>query len=139
MNSADHSVTRTARTLSGSPQASTMRPRRDEVGVSGGSVAASFVRGASTSSETTSGEAAASEDVVALSPAATSSTGRLSRVVAARIRLSGLLHLQLDVDARREVEPLKRLDGLAGRLDDVDQALVDAHLEMLATVLVDVR
>src|SRR5437016_10110951 len=115
MNSADQTTTRTARTPSGSPQAANMRARRDEEAVSG------------------------SEDVVAVSPAATSSTGRLSRVRVARVRPSGLLHLQLDVDARRKIEALESLDGLAGRLDDVDEALVNAHLEMLAAVLVEDR
>src|SRR5258706_5188746 len=116
MNSTDHTVTRTARTLSGSPHASTRRPSPDDVGFSGGSFAASVVTGASRPSEivSTSAEGAASEDVVALSPAATSSTGRLSRVLTARVRLSGLLHLQLDVDARRQIETLKRLDRLSG-------------------------
>ena len=50
-----------------------------------------------------------------------------------------LLHLQFDVDAGGEVEALQGLDGLAGRFHDVDQTLVDAHLEVLAAVLVDVR
>ena len=50
-----------------------------------------------------------------------------------------LLHLQFDVDAGGEVEALQGFDGLAGRLDDVDKALVDAHLEVFAGVLVDVR
>ena len=50
-----------------------------------------------------------------------------------------LLHLQFDVDAGRQVESLEGLDGLAGRLDDVDEALVNAHLEVLAAVLVDMR
>jgi hypothetical protein len=53
--------------------------------------------------------------------------------------VSDLLDLDLDVDAGGEVEALERLDGLRGGLDDVDEALVDAHLEVLARVLVDVR
>ena len=40
---------------------------------------------------------------------------------------------------RPEGRGVAGLYGLAGRLDDVDEALVDAHLEMLAAVLVDVR
>ena len=48
-----------------------------------------------------------------------------------------MLDLDLDVDARGEVEALERVDGLAGGLDDVDQPLVDPHLEVLAAVLVD--
>src|SRR5262245_47349088 len=44
--------------------------------------------------------------------------------------------LDLDVDAGREVEPHQRVDRLRGRRVDVDQALVRAHLEVLARVLV---
>src|SRR4051795_13431497 len=44
--------------------------------------------------------------------------------------------LDLDVDACREVEPHQRVDRLRGRRVDVDQALVRAHLEVLARVLV---
>src|SRR2546423_5129701 len=43
----------------------------------------------------------------------------------------------LDVDARRQVvEPLEGVDGLRGRLMDVDQPLVRADLEVLLRVLV---
>jgi hypothetical protein len=55
-----------------------------------------------------------------------------------RAELGGL-DLDLDVDTGREVETLEALDGLAGGLHDVEEALVDAHLEVLAGVLVDVR
>ena len=66
--------------------------------------------------------------------------GRRDLLIARACRsLLGLLHLQFDVDAGREVEALQGLDRLARRFDDVDQALVDAHLEVLAAVLVDVR
>src|ERR687897_3344605 len=45
--------------------------------------------------------------------------------------------LNLDVDARRQViEPLQRVHRLRGGLEDVDQPLVGADLEMLARVLV---
>src|SRR5215471_3136343 len=47
--------------------------------------------------------------------------------------------LDLDVDACREVEPHQRVDRLRRGIDDVDQALVRAHLEVLARVLVLVR
>src|SRR3954463_10719244 len=47
--------------------------------------------------------------------------------------------LDLDVDVRRQVETHQRVDGLGGRVDDVDEALVRAHLEVLAAVLVLVR
>jgi len=49
------------------------------------------------------------------------------------------LNLDFDVDAGREVEALKRVDRLRRVLDDVEQALVDPHLEVLAAVLVLVR
>src|ERR687897_3942993 len=48
-----------------------------------------------------------------------------------------LHQLYLDVDARREVvEPLQRVDRLRRGLQDVDQPLVRADLEVLARVLV---
>ena len=43
-----------------------------------------------------------------------------------------LLDLDLDVDTGRQIEPLQRVDRLGRRIEDVEQALVDAHLEMLA-------
>src|SRR5204863_8812323 len=47
------------------------------------------------------------------------------------------LEADLDVDAgRQRVQPLQRVDGFGRRLEDVDQALVGAHLEVLARVLV---
>src|SRR4051794_14153941 len=50
--------------------------------------------------------------------------------------VSSRRELDLDVHARREVDPLERVDGLRRRLVDVDQALVGADLEVLARVLV---
>src|SRR3954469_14110378 len=47
-----------------------------------------------------------------------------------------LSQLDLDVDAGRQVEPHQRVDRLRRRRMDVDQALVRAHLEVLARVLV---
>src|SRR6478736_5604620 len=47
--------------------------------------------------------------------------------------------LDLVVDVRRQVETHQRVDGLGRRVDDVDEALVRAHLEVLAAVLVLVR
>src|ERR1051326_2106638 len=49
------------------------------------------------------------------------------------------LELDLDVDAGRKVELHQSVDGLRGRIDDVEQPLVRAHLELLAALLVDVR
>src|SRR5690606_11279239 len=42
----------------------------------------------------------------------------------------------LDVDVSRKVETHQRVDSLRRRVDDVDQTLVGAHLEVLAAVLV---
>src|SRR4051794_620923 len=49
---------------------------------------------------------------------------------------SAPLELDLDVDARREIEPHQLVDRLRRRAEDVDEALVRAHLEVLARVLV---
>ena len=49
------------------------------------------------------------------------------------------LELDLDVDTRGEVETHQRIDGTAGGIENVDKALVGAHLELLARVLVLVR
>src|SRR5690349_23805966 len=53
--------------------------------------------------------------------------------------ISGSSELDLDVDVRRQVETHQRVDRLGGRVDDVDEALVRPHLEVLAGVLVLVR
>src|ERR1039458_9635002 len=47
--------------------------------------------------------------------------------------------LDLDVDAGRQVKPHQRVDRLRRGVDDVDQPLVRAHLEVLPRVLVLVR
>src|SRR5215831_15501291 len=49
------------------------------------------------------------------------------------------LELDLDVDAGGEVELAERVDRLLRRLEDVEQTLVGANLELLARLLVDVR
>src|SRR5215468_7924063 len=46
--------------------------------------------------------------------------------------------LDLDVDTGGEVELHQRVHGLRRRIDDVEQPLVRAHLELLAALLVDV-
>src|SRR3954470_7329432 len=56
-----------------------------------------------------------------------------------RPSVSDASELDLDVDAGRKVESHERVDGLRGRVDDVDEPLVGAHLEVLAAVLVLVR
>ena len=71
-------------------------------------------------------------------PVRTVSSAAAARSRRERCPGSDLLDLDLDVDARRQVEALERLDRLARRLDDVEEALVDPHLEVLARVLVDV-
>src|SRR5437870_6447581 len=50
-----------------------------------------------------------------------------------------LLELDLHVDAGGEVELAEGVDRLLRRLEDVEQALVGADLELLARLLVDVR
>src|SRR5207249_8761800 len=47
--------------------------------------------------------------------------------------------LDLDLDARRQVKLHQRVDRLRGRLEDVQEPLVGADLELLARLLVDVR
>src|SRR5438067_7599782 len=49
------------------------------------------------------------------------------------------LQLDLDVDAGGEVELAERVDRLLRRLEDVEQTLVGADLELLTRLLVDVR
>ena len=46
--------------------------------------------------------------------------------------------LDLHVDSRGEIEPHQSVDGLRGRLENVQQALVGSHLEMLTRFLVHV-
>src|SRR5262245_33402615 len=46
------------------------------------------------------------------------------------------LELDFDIDARREIEPHELVDRLRRRAEDVDEALVRAHLEVLPRVLV---
>src|SRR4051812_46521227 len=70
-----------------------------------------------------------------------------SSVVRCRPLLSGALlieavvglELDLDVDAGRQVEPHERVNRLGRRVENVDEPLVGAHLEVLARVLVLVR
>src|SRR3954447_9725061 len=50
--------------------------------------------------------------------------------------MSGASELDLDVDTGGEVEAHQGVDGLRRGVDDVDQPLVRAHLEVLARVLV---
>src|SRR6266436_3679593 len=49
------------------------------------------------------------------------------------------LELDLDVNTGRQIELHQRIDGLRGRIDNVEKTLVRAHLELLAALLVDVR
>src|SRR5471032_1641090 len=52
---------------------------------------------------------------------------------------SSTLELDLDVDAGGEVELHQRVHGLRRRVDDVQEALMGAHLELFAALLIDVR
>src|SRR5882672_10693857 len=47
--------------------------------------------------------------------------------------------LDLDVDAGGQIELHQRVHRLRCRIDDIEQALVRTHLELLAALLVDVR
>src|SRR5215217_3453885 len=47
--------------------------------------------------------------------------------------------LDVDIDTGRQVDAHERVDRLRRRVEDVDQPLVGAHLEVLAAVLVLVR
>src|SRR6266404_4582239 len=49
------------------------------------------------------------------------------------------LELDFDVDAARQIELHQRVHRLRGRVQDVDEPLVGAHLELLARGLVHVR
>src|ERR1700722_377453 len=50
-----------------------------------------------------------------------------------------LLQLDLDIDARGEVELHQRVHRLGRRIHDVEQPLMGADLELLAALLVDMR
>src|SRR6202011_2737876 len=47
--------------------------------------------------------------------------------------------LDFDVDTRGQIELHQGIDGLRGRVDNVEKALIRAHLELLAALLVNVR
>ena len=47
------------------------------------------------------------------------------------------LHFDFDVDARWQVERSKRIDRLRIRIEDIDNSLVDSHLELLSRILVN--
>src|SRR6186713_1943232 len=56
-----------------------------------------------------------------------------------RIARAPLLQLDLDVDTGREVELHQRVHGLRCRIDDVQEPLMRADLELFAALLVHVR
>jgi hypothetical protein len=49
------------------------------------------------------------------------------------------LDFDLDVDSSGEIQLHQRVNGLVGRVEDVDQALVSARFELLSRLLVNVR
>ncbi len=49
------------------------------------------------------------------------------------------LKLNLDVDASRKIETHQRINCLRSWVDDVNEALMCAHLEMLAAIFIFVR
>src|SRR5215471_10981110 len=61
------------------------------------------------------------------------------RMFAVPIFLVPRSELDLDVDAGGEIELHQRIHGLRRRIDDIEQAFVRAHLELLAALLVDMR
>src|SRR5262245_36783051 len=61
------------------------------------------------------------------------------RIDLTSIASSRPLQLDLDIDAGGEVELHQCVNGLRRRIDDVEQPLVGAHLELLAALLVDMR
>src|SRR3981189_3429884 len=56
-----------------------------------------------------------------------------------RMLIFPISELDLDVDAGGEIELHQRVHRLRRRIDDIEQPLVCAHLELLAALLVDVR
>src|SRR5271169_6881915 len=52
---------------------------------------------------------------------------------------SALLELYFDVHARGQVELAQRVDGLLGRLEDVEQTFMSSYFKMLARFFIDVR
>jgi hypothetical protein len=58
--------------------------------------------------------------------------GRHPKMTPPRPTDSGVLDLDFDVDTGREFDALERIDGLGGGIHDVDEALMNAHLEVLA-------
>ena len=60
-------------------------------------------------------------------------TGKPKAVRQARLKLD------FDVDAGRQIELHQLVDRLGGRAVQLDEALMNAHLELLARLLVDVR
>src|SRR5437763_6297628 len=85
----------------------------------------------------TTGHGPASITVTGVTPPVSSSKSCVIPIFLPMIPL--ISELDLDVDAGREVEPHERVDRLRRRVDDVDQPLVRAHLEVLPRVLVLVR
>src|SRR3954462_14723543 len=66
-------------------------------------------------------------------------TGRAFCWVTMEISSFPASELDLDVHVRGQVETRERVDGLRRGIDDVDEPLVRAHLEVLAAVLLLVR
>lgn len=64
---------------------------------------------------------------------------RFSRI-AYWVFLGGLLHhFDVNCNPRREIEVREGLDHLWRRVHDINEALMDAHFELFASVLVDER
>src|SRR3954451_3842490 len=84
----------------------------------------------------TTGHGPASITVTGVTPPVSGSKTCVIPSFLPRMPLAMSLELDLDVDARREIEPHQLVDRLRRRAEDVDETLVRAHLEVLARVLV---
>lgn len=49
-----------------------------------------------------------------------------------------ILHLDLNVDPSWQIHVGQGVNGLVGRINNIDQSFVNLHLKMLAGILVDV-
>lgn len=70
-------------------------------------------------------------------PASRRARGFNSNLLLGMKRAGMHLHLDLDVDTGREVQARERLDRLGVGVEDIDNAFMDAHLELFARVLVN--
>lgn len=53
------------------------------------------------------------------------------------VHTKGYLHFNFDIDARRQVQSHEVVNGLRIRIDNIDQALMDPHFELIARILIN--